>query len=128
MFKNYIYYVILCVPTIRPFLLVFREIEGHNQGHGLRRKNLLNALSTIIDLMQTSWPDNDLIYQYFYLSSWLKRILIIIFVISGLKGFLRNLHITQNTKPFGFLIGIFQEFRKPHCYFTRLNLRKMGPF
>ena len=63
MFKNYIYYVILCVPTIRPFLLVFREIEGHNQGHGLRRKNLLNALSTIIDLMQTLWPDNDLILQ-----------------------------------------------------------------
>ena len=63
MFKNYIYYVILCVPTIRPFLLVFREIEGHNQGHGLRRKNLLNALSTIIDLMQTLWPDNDLILR-----------------------------------------------------------------
>ena len=30
---------VVCVPTIRPFLLlVFREIEGHKQGHGLRRK------------------------------------------------------------------------------------------
>ena len=76
---------VVCVPTIRPFLLlVFREIEGHKQGHSLRRKNLLNATFTIIDLMQTSWPDNDLIYQYFYLSSWLKRIWTLIFMILGL--------------------------------------------
>ena len=108
---------VVCVPTIRPFLLlVFREIEGHKQGHSLRRKNLLNATSTIIDLMQTLWPDNDLIYQYFYISSWLKRIwTLILFMILGLylsKRINKKLQITQNVKPSAFLMRIFQEFLK----------------